>query len=155
LWLPVAVMAEWELKFPLRNQRLQLQFLSSWWWVVCRSKCIEQLRNTAIINSITRSHLVGYFYTIYCCQLTRTSLTLIALRSLHNFCWRTLSVNEQIYSFGNKLYQKKHLTSITWTRLKIHTVLWFIDQNWTPIGYFYIQLRHWSYSRKIDSAIQT
>jgi len=32
---------------------------------VCRSKHFEQLRNTGIINSTTRSHLVGYFYTIY------------------------------------------------------------------------------------------
>jgi hypothetical protein len=30
-----------------------------------RSKHVEQLRNTGIINSTTRSHLVGYFYTIY------------------------------------------------------------------------------------------
>jgi hypothetical protein len=29
---------------------------------VCRSKHVEQLRNTGIINSTTRSHLVGYFY---------------------------------------------------------------------------------------------
>jgi len=32
---------------------------------VCRSKHVEQLRNIGIINSTTRSHLVGYFYTIY------------------------------------------------------------------------------------------
>jgi len=31
---------------------------------VCRSKHVEQLRNTGIINSTTRSHLVGYFYKI-------------------------------------------------------------------------------------------
>jgi hypothetical protein len=29
---------------------------------VCRSKHVEQLRNTGIINSTTRSHLVGYLY---------------------------------------------------------------------------------------------
>jgi len=28
-------------------------------------KIVEQLRNTGIINSTTRSHLVGYFYKIY------------------------------------------------------------------------------------------
>jgi hypothetical protein len=33
------------------NQRLQLQFLSSWWWAVCRPKHVEQLRNFGIINS--------------------------------------------------------------------------------------------------------
>jgi hypothetical protein len=32
---------------------------------VCRFKHIEQLRNIGIINSTTRSHLVGYFYKIY------------------------------------------------------------------------------------------
>ena len=32
---------------------------------MCRSKHVEQLRNIGIINSTTRSHLVGYFYTIY------------------------------------------------------------------------------------------
>ena len=32
---------------------------------MCRSKHVEQLRNTGIINSTTQSHLVGYFYTIY------------------------------------------------------------------------------------------
>ena len=46
------------------NRRLQLQFLSSWWWAVCHSKHVEQLRYIGIINSTTRSHLVGYFYTI-------------------------------------------------------------------------------------------
>jgi len=29
---------------------------------VCRSKHVEQIRNTRIINSTTRLHLVGYFY---------------------------------------------------------------------------------------------
>jgi hypothetical protein len=69
-WAHTAVMAEWA--SPLShdscrqpqtyaNQRLQLKFLSSWWWVVCRSKHVEQLRNIGIINSTTRSHLVGYF----------------------------------------------------------------------------------------------
>jgi len=31
---------------------------------VCRSKHVEQLRNIGIINSATRSHLVGCFYKI-------------------------------------------------------------------------------------------
>jgi len=39
--------------------------LSSWWRAVCRPKHVEQLRNTGIINSNTRSHLVGSFYEIY------------------------------------------------------------------------------------------
>jgi len=32
---------------------------------VCRSKHVEQLRNIGIINSTTRSHIVGFFYEIY------------------------------------------------------------------------------------------
>ena len=32
---------------------------------MCRSKHVEQLRDTRIINSTTRSHLVVYFYKIY------------------------------------------------------------------------------------------
>ena len=32
---------------------------------MCRSKSVEQLRNIGIINSTTRSHLVGSFYVIY------------------------------------------------------------------------------------------
>jgi hypothetical protein len=31
---------------------------------VCRPKHVEQLRNIGIINSTTRSHLVGSFYEI-------------------------------------------------------------------------------------------
>ena len=44
---------------------LQLQFLSSRWWAVCRPKHVEQLRNTGIINPTTRLHLVCSFYEIY------------------------------------------------------------------------------------------
>jgi hypothetical protein len=34
---------------------------SSWWWLVCRSKHVETSLSFGI-NSITRLHLVGYFY---------------------------------------------------------------------------------------------
>jgi len=47
-----------------KTRRLQLQFLSSWWWTVCRPKHVEQLKNIGIINSTTWSHLVGSFYDI-------------------------------------------------------------------------------------------
>jgi len=40
----------------------RLQFLSSWWWAVCRPKHVEQLRNIGIINSTTRLRIVGSFY---------------------------------------------------------------------------------------------
>jgi hypothetical protein len=35
---------------------------SSRWWAVCSSKLVEPLINFGIINSITKLHLVGYFY---------------------------------------------------------------------------------------------
>ena len=35
---------------------------SSWWWAVCRSKHVQPSINFGIINSVTRLHLVGYFY---------------------------------------------------------------------------------------------
>ena len=35
---------------------------SFWWWAVCRSKHVKPSVNFGIINSITRLHLVGYFY---------------------------------------------------------------------------------------------
>jgi hypothetical protein len=43
---------------------------------VCRSKHVGQLRSIGIINSNTRSQLVGHFYTI----CTHTVLTAIAKR---------------------------------------------------------------------------
>ena len=35
---------------------------SSWWWAVCRLKNAEPSINVGIIHSITRLHLVGYYY---------------------------------------------------------------------------------------------
>jgi hypothetical protein len=49
----------------MQNQRLQLQFLSSWWWAVFRPKHVEKLRNIKIINWITLLHLVDSFYEFY------------------------------------------------------------------------------------------
>jgi len=46
------------------NQRLEIEFLSSWWWAVCRSKHVEPLKNFWIINSSKQLRLVGYFYMI-------------------------------------------------------------------------------------------
>ena len=34
----------------------------SWWWAVCRSKHVEPSINFGILSSITKLHLVGYFY---------------------------------------------------------------------------------------------
>jgi len=52
---------------------------------VCRSKHVEQLRNTGIINSTTRSHLVGYFckiYELYICRTLRQNLLFLNQKSL-------------------------------------------------------------------------
>jgi len=68
LWLLVAAMAAIATTIDhkhMQNQRLQLQFLSSWWWAVCSLKHVEQLRNNEIINATTWLHLVGSFYEIY------------------------------------------------------------------------------------------
>ena len=35
---------------------------SSWWWAVWRSKHVEPSIHFGVINSITKLHLVGYFY---------------------------------------------------------------------------------------------
>jgi len=58
---------------------------------VCRPKHVEQLRNTGIINSTTRSHLVGSFYEIYCllyCGKYRDNtleLTIIVFSDSYNY----------------------------------------------------------------------
>jgi hypothetical protein len=72
LWWLAAVMAELK---PLSHESCRLSqtyvkpeatitVFSSWWWAICRSKHVEQLRNIGIKNSTTRSILVGFFYTI-------------------------------------------------------------------------------------------
>ena len=50
---------------------------------MCRSKHVEQLRNTGIINSTIRLHLVGYFYKIYFRVLLYGSLQLKKITLLH------------------------------------------------------------------------
>ena len=50
---------------------------SSWWWAVCRSKHVEPPINFGIINSITRLHLVGYFYWFYISKLRPTFLNYV------------------------------------------------------------------------------
>jgi len=54
---------------------------------VCRSKHVEQLRNIGIINSTTRSHLVGYFYTIY-----NTRTYPLRCHTQRKIPWQTYSV---------------------------------------------------------------
>jgi hypothetical protein len=46
----------------VRKPEAAITVWSTWWWEVCRSKHVELLVNFAIINSITRLHLIGYFY---------------------------------------------------------------------------------------------
>ena len=51
----------------VKTEAANYSFLSSWWWAACRPKHVEQLRNIGIINSTTRSRLVGYFYKMCVC----------------------------------------------------------------------------------------
>jgi hypothetical protein len=57
--------------------------VSSWWWAVCRPKHVEQLRNTGIIYSTTRLHLVGSFYKIYKDFFTFTFTFTFTIQSLN------------------------------------------------------------------------
>jgi hypothetical protein len=70
-------------------QGQQLQFLSSWWWAVCRSKHVEQLRNTGIISSTRRSHLVGYFYSI--CIMIQGSMKINFFQGLSRIWQETIN----------------------------------------------------------------
>jgi hypothetical protein len=47
---------------PTQPGQRQNTVWSSWQWAVCRSKHVESSINFGVINSITRLHLVGYFY---------------------------------------------------------------------------------------------
>jgi len=74
MWWPAFVKSEWEMDpFPTQpwqrpvttcvyNPEAANTVYSSWWWAVCCSKHVEPSINFGIINSITRLHLVGYFY---------------------------------------------------------------------------------------------
>jgi hypothetical protein len=55
---------------------------------VCRSKHVEQLKNTGIINSTTRSHLVGYFCKMYkfICSSSSKVTPVGHIKMTDNFC---------------------------------------------------------------------
>jgi hypothetical protein len=57
---------------------------------VCHSKHVAQLKKIGIINSTTRSHLVGYFYTIFITMHKSMIIKLISLHALHIVQQRTL-----------------------------------------------------------------
>ena len=58
---------------------------------MCRPKHVEQLRNTGIINSTTRLHLVGSFYEIY--------ITMHGSMNIKG-CRKTIMKVRDIYSFA-------------------------------------------------------
>ena len=58
---------------------------------MCRSKHVKQLINIGIINSTTRSHLVGYFYAIYI-EFCFTGRTVVDGRNNMQFLNFTVSV---------------------------------------------------------------
>jgi len=60
---------------------------SSWWRAVCRSKHAEPSINFGIINSITRLHLVGYFYWLgWCCLRNQTLFTPRFMKHINTLC---------------------------------------------------------------------
>jgi len=59
IWWPAVAKAEWAFKPEAANT-----VYSSWWWAVCCSKHVEPSIKFGIINSITKLHLVGYFYWV-------------------------------------------------------------------------------------------
>jgi hypothetical protein len=98
----------------MQNQRLQLQFLSSWWWAVCRSKHVEQLRNIGIINSTARSHLVDYFYKIF------TVLFLFVLNLV--YCSPAIKITD--WNNSPKLARNTYHVLLNTVRLKVfHTAV--------------------------------
>ena len=70
MWLPAVVKSEWEM-----DKRR---------WAVCRSKHVEPSINVGIINSITRFHLVGYFYWFI---LRCTDPCILTLRLLMSYIY--------------------------------------------------------------------
>jgi len=89
---------------------------------VCRSKHVEQLRNIGIINSTTRSHLVGYFYSIYimmhgsinikemCSVTSRLTLNVYLLSGLIPTLFWTVNVDMLLLKSINFLKPKKKKT---------------------------------------------
>jgi hypothetical protein len=73
---------------------------SPWWWAVCRSKHVEPSINFGIINSITRLHLVGYFYwfTLLCTDQWILNLGTTCLMSQ---CNKPEGLNPQIQWYEN------------------------------------------------------
>jgi hypothetical protein len=60
-WVPTQP-AQWPITAWVYKPEAANTVWSSWWWAVCRLKHVEPSINFGIINSITRLHLVGYFY---------------------------------------------------------------------------------------------
>jgi len=81
---------------------------SSWWWAVCRSKHVEPSINVGIINSITRLHLVGYFYwfILRCTYpwILKVTVQFAKLAAGEQLCRRcTHSYNSQGRGFDSRL----------------------------------------------------
>ena len=101
MWWPAVVKSEWvptqTWQRPVTTRVCKPEAvytgLCSWWWAICRSKHVEPSAKVGIINSITRLHLVGYFYWF----ITLSSLYW-HLRPLSSVIWQIMnSVNVYIY----------------------------------------------------------
>ena len=103
---------------------------SSWWWAVCRSKHVGLLRNIGIINSTTRSHLVGYFckiyimmhwFTLWCTDLHYNALIYIMM---HWFTLRCTDLN-----YDALIYIMMHWFTLWCTDL-YYDALIYIMMHW-------------------------
>jgi len=84
---------------------------------MCRSKHVEQLRNIGIINSTTRSHLVGYFYKIYIMMHGSMNIKYCKCwRCLHE-TWYSACVREEGHEIEIK---QRWVNAKTYIRLEIH-----------------------------------
>ena len=81
---------------------------------MCRSKHVEQLRSIGIINSNTRSHLVGHFYTI-CTHKVLVAIAIslilegrIEIVTVHEHSGRTGAEPSKDFN-NNKTQEEMHL----------------------------------------------
>jgi hypothetical protein len=106
----------------MQNQRLQLRFLRSWWWAVCRPKHVEQLSNTDIINSTTRLHLFvsSYEFVIQIRFLTVRPRTFQTTLVYKKFEWCVTELFWYIYVASN---------NESWAGLNINCLMVYCDKR--------------------------
>jgi len=104
---------------------------------VCRSKHVEQLRNIGIINSTTRSHLVGYFYTICIMMHGSMNISLISIRFVL-WCmdpWTLVLSCPHLYTLFLKIdstfiFPSHHLTYVSQEVISCNIIIFHVA--WVP-----------------------